>query len=110
MARKTKQMLEREISELQFEITKLKSNVSKIEGEKDYWFVKSERYYLLYMHEERKNWDCYKELESYYEQMKERELEELEEMEKKFDRTMHIYKANQMKCRINNGAYYGANW
>ncbi|MBJ8047032.1 hypothetical protein CN676_05765 [Bacillus wiedmannii] len=109
MARKTKQMLEQEVRNLQFKIEQLKSDIQTLRLEKDYWFVKSERYLLLYTHEERKSWDCYNEHESAYEQMKERELKELEKMEKNFDKVMHGVKAYQMKQEIND-LYYGAGW
>ncbi|HFK1475563.1 hypothetical protein OCA96_18125 [Bacillus cereus] len=100
MARKTKQMLEQEVALLQFEIEQLESDMHTLRLEKDYWFVKSERYLLLYTHEERKSWDRYKELESYYEQMKERDFKELEIMEENLESAIYGVKAYKMKQRM----------
>ncbi|MGN4883258.1 hypothetical protein ACTFST_09810 [Bacillus cereus group sp. MYBK106-1] len=100
MARKTKEMLEQELALLKSKNEELQEEIYELRYEKDYWFVKSERYLRLYMHEERKNWDCYNEHESAYEQMKERELKELKIMEENLEDAIYGVKAYKMEQRM----------
>ncbi|MGY3374288.1 MULTISPECIES: hypothetical protein [Bacillus cereus group] len=109
MARKTKQMLEQEISELKFEIAELKSNFRSIRVEKDYWFVKYKRYNFLYNKEVLKEHKKHEKLKNYFEEREEKNLKELDEMEKKLAFVLEVTKEQEMKNELLN-PYYTSGW
>ncbi|MDA2731369.1 hypothetical protein PDR34_16425 [Bacillus cereus] len=100
MTRKTKQMLEKEVALLKSKNEELQEEIYELRYEKDYWFVKSERFARLNLHEQLKNMDCFKENESAYERMKERHMKELEIMEENLEDAIYGVKAYKMKQRM----------
>lgn len=99
MARKTKVMLEEEVNLLKSRIEELKKENRSLNIDKDYWFVQSERFKLLY-HIQRK--DLYA---PYYEQ----KLLDIEEMERNIASILENEKRYEMEQKLTDH-YYGVQY
>ncbi|HDR4581916.1 hypothetical protein AB1I92_06215 [Bacillus mobilis] len=109
MARKTKQVLEKEVMSLMCQVEDLYKEIRELNIEKDYWFVKSERYRVLYSKENLKNYEIFEPDTKKIKQLEEKEMEELEKMEQQIAATIEGIKRFDMKQSILHSCY-GANY